>query len=326
MSHGEAAELPNKEASLFKNVVRFYEEKQYKKGLKDADKILRNSKFCQHGETLAMKGLILNCVDRKEEGYELVRRGLRNNLRSHVCWHVFGLMHRSDRNYPEAIKSYLQALRIDKENMNILRDLSLLQIQMRELSGFLETRRKMLELKASQRNNWIGFALAHHLLEQYDQAVHVLQTYEDTEKMDSRCGPSESYEKSEMLLYKNMIILESNDKHKALQHLDEIEGKVVDKLSLATTRANLMLSVGRFDEAHKCFSALLRLNADSTEYHTGLQCAHCQVTVQPKTWSDEQIQKLVGLYDEMFAGQRKAFTAHRIMLNFLRGEIVTDIT
>ena len=88
--------------------------------------------------------------------------------------------------------------------MNILRDLSLLQIQMRELPGFLvrrprnasaggtradpcarspaqETRRKMLELKANQRNNWMGFALAHHLRGQYDQAAHVLQTYEGTE-------------------------------------------------------------------------------------------------------------------------------------------------
>ena len=174
---GGNAELPTKEASLFKNVVRCYEEKQYKKGLKDAEKILRNAKFCEHGETLAMKGLIMNCLDRKEEGYELAKRGLRNNLRSHVCWHVFGLMHRSDRNYPEAIKSYLQALRIDKENMNILRDLSLLQIQMRELSGFLETRRKMLELKSTQRNNWIGFALAHHMLKQHDQAVHVLHRW-----------------------------------------------------------------------------------------------------------------------------------------------------
>ena len=97
-------------------VQKYYEEKQYKKGLKDAEKILRSPKFCEHGETLAMKGLILNCMDRKEEGYEFARRGLRNNLRSHVCWHVFGLMHRSDRNYPEAIKSYLQALRIDKVN------------------------------------------------------------------------------------------------------------------------------------------------------------------------------------------------------------------
>ena len=31
-------------------------------------------------------------------------------LRSHVCWHVYGLIHRSERNYNEAIKAYKQAL------------------------------------------------------------------------------------------------------------------------------------------------------------------------------------------------------------------------
>ena len=36
-------------------------------------------------ETLAMKGLTLNCLGRKEEAYEFVRRGLRNDLKSHVC-------------------------------------------------------------------------------------------------------------------------------------------------------------------------------------------------------------------------------------------------
>lgn len=36
-------------------------------------------------ETLAMKGLILNCLGKKEEACELVRRGLRNDLKSHVC-------------------------------------------------------------------------------------------------------------------------------------------------------------------------------------------------------------------------------------------------
>lgn len=36
-------------------------------------------------ETLAMKGLTLNCLGKKEEAYDLVRRGLRNDLRSHVC-------------------------------------------------------------------------------------------------------------------------------------------------------------------------------------------------------------------------------------------------
>jgi len=36
-------------------------------------------------ETLAMKGLTLSCLGRKEEAYEFVRKGLKNNLRSHVC-------------------------------------------------------------------------------------------------------------------------------------------------------------------------------------------------------------------------------------------------
>lgn len=40
---------------------------------------------CLPPETLAMKGLTLNCLGKKEEAYDLVRRGLRNDLRSHVC-------------------------------------------------------------------------------------------------------------------------------------------------------------------------------------------------------------------------------------------------
>ena len=83
-----------------------------------------------------MKGLIMNCLGRKEEAYELVKKGLKNDLRSHVCWHVFGLLQRSDKKYDEAIKCYRNALKWDKDNVQILKDLSLLQIQMRDLEGF----------------------------------------------------------------------------------------------------------------------------------------------------------------------------------------------
>ncbi|KAK9149521.1 hypothetical protein Scep_008278 [Stephania cephalantha] len=155
------ASLPPKEANLFKLIVKSYETKQYKKGLKAADAILK--KFPEHGETLSMKGLTLNCMDRKSEAYELVRRGLKNDLKSHVCWHVYGLLYRSDREYREAIKCYRNALRIDPDNIEILRDLSLLQAQMRDLTGFVETRQQLLTLKPNHRMNWIGFAVAHHL-------------------------------------------------------------------------------------------------------------------------------------------------------------------
>lgn len=49
---------------------------------------------------------------------------------------MYGLLQRSDKKYDEAIKCYRNALKLDKDNLQILRDLSLLQIQMRDLEGY----------------------------------------------------------------------------------------------------------------------------------------------------------------------------------------------
>ena len=83
-------ELPSKESNLFKQVVKCYETKQYKKGLKAADQVLK--KYPNHGETLSMKGLIVSNMgdEKKAEAYELVKLGLKNDVKSHVCWHVYG--------------------------------------------------------------------------------------------------------------------------------------------------------------------------------------------------------------------------------------------
>ena len=61
-----------------------------------------------------MKGLILTHLDRREEGLEFVKKGIRLDLTSHICWHVFGLIQKGQKNYEEALKSYTQALRFDK--------------------------------------------------------------------------------------------------------------------------------------------------------------------------------------------------------------------
>lgn len=65
-------------------------------------------------ETMSMKGLVLTHTGKKDEGVELVKKGLRHDLTSHICWHVLGLVHKTDRNYEEALKCYTQALRFDK--------------------------------------------------------------------------------------------------------------------------------------------------------------------------------------------------------------------
>lgn len=73
------ASLPKREADLFKSVVKQYEQKQYKKALKNADAILK--KHPNHGETLAMKGLVLQNMGKGEEAHTLVKQGLMNDMR-----------------------------------------------------------------------------------------------------------------------------------------------------------------------------------------------------------------------------------------------------
>ena len=75
---GAGRPLPKKEADLFKNLVKQYETKQYKKALKHADAILK--RFPGHGETLAMKGLTLNYMGKRDEAHELVKQGLTNDF------------------------------------------------------------------------------------------------------------------------------------------------------------------------------------------------------------------------------------------------------
>ncbi|KAF8982870.1 N-alpha-acetyltransferase 16, NatA auxiliary subunit [Entomortierella lignicola] len=260
-------ELPPKEANLFKQILKCYEDKQYKKGLKGAEQILK--KFPEHGETLALKGLFLNHLDKKEEAYEYVKKGIRFDLKSHICWHVFGLLHRSDKNYEEALKCYAQALRIEKENLQILRDYSLLQIHTRNYEAFADTRFTLLELRPQNRQFWIGLAVGYHMMGNPDLAVKVLSAYEDTLKDEIPAKPD--YEHSEMLFYHNSLLQETGDIQAALDHLETIESHVCDKKAIKEKRAEYLLALGRNEEAQAAYSILLDHNSDNFAYFDGLR-------------------------------------------------------
>ncbi|KAG2599107.1 hypothetical protein PVAP13_5KG457000 [Panicum virgatum] len=308
--------LPPKEANLFKVIVKSYETKQYKKGLKAADSILK--KFPEHGETLSMKGLTLNCMDRKSEAYELVRRGLKNDLKSHVCWHVYGLLYRSDREYREAIKCYRNALRIDPDNIEILRDLSLLQAQMRDLSGFVETRQQLLSLKPNHRMNWIGFAVAHHLNSNSSKAIEVLEAYEGTLE-DDYPPDNERYEHNEMLLYKISLFEECGMLDRALEEMQKKESKIVDKLSFKEQMASVLFKLGRFDESESIYRSLLFMNPDNYKYFIAVQ--KCLGLYSDNgQYSAGDVERLSALYNSLKEKYSWSSAVKRIPLDFLEGE------
>jgi hypothetical protein len=65
-------------------------------------------------ETTSMKGLVLTNLEKREEGIQLIKDGLKLDLTSHICWHVNGIVQKADRNYEKALTCYARALTYDK--------------------------------------------------------------------------------------------------------------------------------------------------------------------------------------------------------------------
>ncbi|EWC48415.1 hypothetical protein DRE_02184 [Drechslerella stenobrocha 248] len=300
--------LASKEASLFRNVLKFYETKQYKKGLKAVEQarplILRKSP--KHGETLAMKGLLINCQGKTDEAFAIAKDALKQDMKSHVCWHVYGLLYRSQKNFDEAIKAYKMALRFEPESQQILRDLALLQVQMRDYTGYIESRRLMVIAKPQIRQNWTGLAIAYHLSGNLVEAENVLTKYEDTLKQPP---PRTDLENSEAILYKNTVIAETGNYEKALDHLDLIAKTALDKVSILEARAEYNLKLGNMEPAEKAYRVLLDRNQEKRDYYAGLE----------KSLGVEGEERLK-IYEELAAQYPRADAPKRIPLDFLEGD------
>ncbi|KAJ6449420.1 NMDA receptor-regulated protein 1-domain-containing protein [Mycena vitilis] len=256
--------LPPKESTLFKELLTLYETRQLKKGLKTADLILK--KFPKHGETTCMKGLVLTHMGRREEGVELVRKGVQLDLSSHICWHVYGLIHKGEKNYREALKCYTQALRYDKENLNILRDSAQLQTQLRIYDGLVETRHTLLKIRPAMRQHWVALAVAYHLNGNLPEAKKVLELFEATLKNI----PDYDVEHSETLLYHVRLLEDMGEFTEALAMLD-VNAKsraIVDRTSIMEIRARLLSKLGS-EEAEHAWRVLVEHNPDCYEYYRG---------------------------------------------------------
>lgn len=109
---GHPRYLPPPLAEKFRQALTAYETKQYKQGLEAIQPVLDYNP--DHGESLCMKGIFYCCTDRKEQGYEFVKRGVKNDMGSHIVWHVYALCLRADKNFEEAFKCYKKACEIEK--------------------------------------------------------------------------------------------------------------------------------------------------------------------------------------------------------------------
>ncbi|CAD0025689.1 unnamed protein product [Aureobasidium pullulans] len=242
--------------------------------------------FTEHPPTnQAMKALILNSQGKTEEAFDLAKLALKNAMKSNVCWHVYGLLYRSVKNYDEAIKAYKFALRLDPESRQIQRDLALLQAQTRDWKGLVDSRKTMVTAAPSVRANWTAFAIAHHMAADYQAAE------------------------------KNTIIAESGDYERALEGLKSIYRSNPDRTAVMELRAEYLLKLGRKEEAEKAYRALLERNAERRAYYDGLE----QALGLDRNDSAQHTQ-LQDLYKSFAEKSERIDAPRRVPLDFLQGD------
>ena len=263
-----------------------------------------------HGDTIAMKALIINSQGNTDEAFALAKIALQKSaMKSHICWHVYGLLYRANKNYEEAIKAYKFALKLEPDSHQIQKDLALLQMQMRDYPGFVQSRRAILQNKTLWRQNWTALAVAQHLDGDLWGAERTLTAFEETLRSPP---PRTDVEHAEAILYKNTIIAEMGDTERALGHLDDAAKQNPDRAWVMERRAEYLLALGRNEEAEKAYRDLLDRNSEYRAYYDGL------VMANGLDKSDTKALKLV--YDEYAQKFPKADAPKRIPLDFLQGE------
>ena len=256
-----------------------------------------------------MKALIISNMGQQEEAFVLAKEALKNDMKSHVCWHVYGLLYRTDKNYEEAIKAYRFALRIEPDSQPIQRDLALLQMQMRDYQGYIQSRSAMLQARPAFRQNWTALAIAHHLSGDLEEAEKVLTTYEDTLKSPP---PVADMEHTEAVLYKNSILSEAGKVDKALEHLEKHAYRITDVLAVMEMKADYLLRLDRKEEAEAAYTALLERNSENSIYYDAL--------IRAKGIPENDHKALKAVYDSWAEKFPRGDASRRIPLDFLEGE------
>ncbi|KAF7455839.1 tetratricopeptide repeat-containing protein, partial [Cryptosporidium felis] len=277
--------LSTRDQQQFKTIVQLYDQRIYKRALKLAETMLK--KYPKQGDLLSMKAFILGALHpdskdkRRTEAYECAKEAIKHNIKNPMSWHCLGTLYRNDFDYSEAIKCFKTALKFDKEDLVVLRDLATCFIQLRNYHGFREIRNEMKRIRPDVRTNWIASALGNHFCGYINSAINCLvsidkfgRSKESSNQSASEelgCGLYEDmfsflepFQRSELLLYFARVLIDGKKFQEAYKFLRSNKDFILDKTDYLTVMGNLLLSCGEnySKECSEYFERLLELYPD----------------------------------------------------------------
>ena len=176
MSTKGSKPLSSKDQSNFRDAIKLYEANQFRKAHKITEQILKKNPG--HGETTALRGLMRCHINQKDEGIADLKKALTTDPESYICWHLYGIHAKMEKNYEEAVKAFTKTFKLEPNNASVCRDLAMLQAQTRQFAGAVISRGKILEGKPGFRQNWSALAVAQFLNKEYSASENTLTNFE----------------------------------------------------------------------------------------------------------------------------------------------------
>ena len=122
------------------------------------------------------------------------------------------------------MKSYNKALNFAPTNFNIIRDLSYMQLYLRQLDSFVQTCKLGVENKPGMLINWVTLAFSYSLVKDYKSAFAALNSVEKLGK--------ETLKKNdihELKLFNAMIQSKDKKYEEAMNYLIHFKSELIDK-------------------------------------------------------------------------------------------------
>ena len=160
----------------FQLALKEFDANRYDKVEKLCDEMI--SKNPKDDQALALKGLNYYFLQKPELGEKTIKEALKANFKSAVAWHFYAIFHKESGNYSQAMKSYNKALNFSPTNINIIRDLSYMQLYLKQIDSFVETCKLGVDNKPGLIINWVELAFAYTLVKNYRNALTVLNSAE----------------------------------------------------------------------------------------------------------------------------------------------------
>lgn len=100
---------------------------------------------------------------------------MKSRMKSMFCWHTCGTIYKLAKDFGEAAKCFQNALRMEPDNIQLMRETACLHIQVRDHANHVAARLAVLKSKPGLIQNWVAFTIAHHLVLLFSHSVATTQ-------------------------------------------------------------------------------------------------------------------------------------------------------